>query len=326
MSSSKNINRMLLVAVIVLAVALAAVLIYFLAFKPPTKPVIPPGQSSSSSSSSSQSSASSQLSLATTAFERGVENWLSIECIYNKYGGNATLNAVNNIYTIAYGYIYDYEETSNITYLLMYPIAQYQYIASKYPDCAVSESDQSLVNTVLGALSNINTVAYTLNIPGNLLGTPLFIVFDKANNVTYVLAGASPYVFDAINDAIRGNITIFVYQGQELGYGFKANSTQVSFINELISSGLRIGNPNANITVIEFLDPECPPYCALFQVMYGRSLETMIGSGYVYYVIHYFPTHVLGYGCSSPTIAQMLGPYCGNNLTTQKLFKYTHLH
>lgn len=304
MSSSTNINRMLLVAVIVLAVALAAVLIYFFAFKTTPTQKAP-------SSSSSQTSVSSQLSLATTAFERGgVENWLSIECIYSNYGENATLNAVNNIYTIAYNYIYDYEETNNVTYLLLYPIAQYQYIESNYAKCAINESDQSLVNTVLGALSNINTVAYTLNIPGNLLGTPLFIVFDRTNNVTYVLAGASPYVFNAINDAVRGNITVFTYQGQELGYGFRANSTQVSFIDQIISSGLRIGNPSANITVIEFLDPVCP-YCALFQVMYGRSLETMINSGYVYYVIHYFPTHVLGYGCSSPTIAQMLGPYCG---------------
>ncbi|GAB6945931.1 hypothetical protein JCM16161A_00610 [Vulcanisaeta sp. JCM 16161] len=310
MSNSANINRMLLVAVIVLAVALAAVLIYFLALKPPIKTSTSQSQSSSSSSSSSQSSASSQLSLITTAFERGVENWLNLVCIYNKYGANATLSAVNSIYTISYSYIYDYEETGNTTYLLVYPIAQYQYLASHYTNCAVSESDQDLVNTVIGALNNINTIAYTLNIPGNLLGTPLFIVYDRANNITYVLAGASPYVFNAINDALRGNITVFTYQGQELGYGFRANSTQVSLIGELISSGLRIGNPNANITVIEFLDPECP-YCAIFQVEYGRSLEAMINSGYVYYVIQYFPTHVLGYGCSSPTIAQMLGPYCG---------------
>ena len=310
MSSSTNINRMLLVAVIVLAAALAGVLIYFLALKPLIKAVTTTSQSQGQSSSSSQSSASAQASLITTAFERGVENWLSIECIYNKYGENATLNAVNNIYTISYGYISDYEETGNTTYLIVYPIAQYQYLASHYPDCAVSESDQDLVNTVMGALSNINTVAYTLNIPGNLLGTPLFIVYDKANNITYILAGASPYVFNAIDDALRGNITVFTYQGQELGYGFRANSTQESFIHELTTSGLGIGNPNANITVIEFLDPECP-FCAIFQVMYGRSLETMISSGHVYYVIQYFPTHVLGYGCSSPTIAPMLGPYCG---------------
>ncbi len=142
MSSSTNVNRMLLVAVIVLAVALAAVLIYFLAFK--TTPTQKTPSSQGSSSSSSQTSASSQLSLATTAFERGgVENWLSIECIYSNYGENATLNAVNNIYTIAYNYIYDYKETNNVTYLLLYPIAQYQYIESNYAKCAINESDQA---------------------------------------------------------------------------------------------------------------------------------------------------------------------------------------
>ncbi|GAB6945025.1 thioredoxin domain-containing protein [Vulcanisaeta sp. JCM 14467] len=289
MSSNTNINRILLIAVIVLAAALAGVLVYFLVLKPPAN--------------------SAKVSPITLAFERGVENWLGIECIYNKYGGNAALSAVNSIYTIAYDYLYNYEETDNTTYLIMYPIAQYQYLTSHYPGCTVSKSDQDLVNTVMGALNGVNTMAYTLNIPGNLLGTPLFIVYDKVNNVTYVLAGASPYVFNAINYTLRGNITMLTYQGQELGYGFRANSTQVSFIHELITSGLGIGNPSANITVIEFLDPECP-YCAVFQVMYGKSLEAMIGSGYVYYVIQYFPTHVLGYGCSSPTIAPMLGPIC----------------
>ena len=314
MSGNTNVNRMLLIAVVVLAVALVGVLVYFLALKPSA--LAPPAKSGSGTSqsqgqsSSSQSSTSTQTSLITAAFERGVENWLGLVCIYNKYGGNATLNALNNIYSIAYNYIYNYEQTSNTTYLLVYPIAQYQYLASNYAECAVSENDQDLVNMVTGALNNINTMAMSLDIPGNLLGTPLFIVFNRANNITYVLAGASPYVFYAINYVNEGNITVITYQGQELGYGFKANSTQVSFINELASSGLRIGNPSANITMIEFLDPECP-YCAIFQAMYGRSLETMVNSGYVYYVIQYFPTHVLGYGCSSPTIAQMLGPYCG---------------
>ncbi|MGC8606859.1 MAG: thioredoxin domain-containing protein [Vulcanisaeta sp.] len=303
MSSSINVNRMLLIAVVVLAVALIGVLVYFLALKTPTKTNTPQPPTSSSSTST-------QASLITAAFERGVENWLGLVCIYNKYGENATLNALNNMYSIAYNYIYEYEQKSNTTYLLVYPIAQYQYLASNYAECAVSESDQNLVNTVTGALNNINTIAMTLNIPSNLLGTPLFIVFDKANNITYILAGASPYVFYAINYANEGNITVITYQGQELGYGFKANSTQVSFIGELASSGLRIGNSSANITIIELLDPVCP-YCAIFQAMYGRSLETMINSGYVYYVIQYFPTHVLGYGCSSPTIASMLGPYCG---------------
>ncbi|WP_054857920.1 thioredoxin domain-containing protein [Vulcanisaeta sp. JCM 16159] len=313
MSSTASINRILLITVIVLAAALAAVLVYFLAPKPPLINVGPnstQNQTSPQTNSTSQSSSTTQTVSFAEAFERGVENWLGLICIYNKYGGNTTLNTVNSIYIIAYNYLYYYEQTNNITYLLMYPIAQYQYLANKYPGCAVNESDQYLANVVMGALSNINTMAYTLNVPGNLLGTPLFIVLNKANNITYVLAGASPLVFYAINYSKLGNVTTFTYQGQELGYGFRANSTQVSFIRELASSGLGIGNPSANITVIEFLDPECP-YCAIFQLEYGGYLDKLISSGSIYYVIQYFPTHVLGYGCSSQTIAQMLGPYCG---------------
>ncbi|MCG2865846.1 MAG: DsbA family protein, partial [Vulcanisaeta sp.] len=198
----------------------------------------------------------------------------------------------------------------NVTYLLEYPVAQYEYLASKYPQCAFNYTDQYLVSTVMGAINNITNVATELGIPGNLLGTPLFIVFNRENNITYVLAGASPFVFEAINYAKAGNITVLTYQGQELGYGFRANSTQVSVINGIISSGLRVGNVSSPIVVIEYLDPECP-YCALFQVEYGSALDSMVINGSVLYVIQYFPTHVLGYGCSSPTIAPMLGPYCG---------------
>ncbi len=299
-------NQVLLIAVVVLAVALVGVLIYFLVLKSSSTLVVPP---SNKNQGTTGSSSSLQSSMITLAFERGVENWLSLECVYSKYGGNAVLNALSNIYSIAYSYMYHYEQTSNTTYLLLYPIAQYQYLASNYAECAVSEGDQYLVNTVTGALRNISAIAYTLNIPSGLLGTPLFIVFNKANNVTYILAGASPYVFYAINYSKAGNITTFTYQGQELGYGFKANSTQVSLINELVTTGLGVGDPNMNVTVIEFLDPECP-YCAIFQLEYGGYLDSLISHGSIYYVIQYFPTHVLGYGCSSPTIAPMLGTLC----------------
>ncbi|MGC8543289.1 MAG: thioredoxin domain-containing protein [Vulcanisaeta sp.] len=307
MSSNTSINRMLLVAVIVLAVALAVILIYFLILKPPTT-TTHQGKSSSSSSSS-QSSTSAQTSMITLAFERGVENWLGLMCVYDKYGSNATLGLLNDIYTIAYSYIYKYAQTNNITYQILFPIAQYQYLTSKYSECTINESDQHLVNIVLNTLNDVNTMAIILNIPSNLLGTPLFIVFDRVNNVTYVLAGASPYVFYAIDYAKAGNLTVLVYRGQELGYGFKANSAQVSFINKLISSGLSIGNVNANVTVIEFLDPECS-YCAIFQLEYGGYLEQLISNGTIHYVIQYFPTHVLAYGCSTPTIASMLGTIC----------------
>ncbi len=304
MSDKSNVNKALLIAVIVLAAALVGVLVYFLF------PFHIHTQTQSKSQTSNPASASAQAPTPTLSFERGVENWLGIECVYNNYGANTTLSLVNDIYTIAYGYLYDYSQTNNVTYLLMYPVAQYQYIASKYPACAINESDQNLVSVVIGALNNITGIANNLNIPGNLLGTPLFIVFDRSNNVTYVLAGASPFVFNAINYAKNGTTTTITYQGQELGYGFKANSTQVKTISEIISNSLRFGNPSANITVIEYLDPECP-YCALFQVMYGRELEQLVNSGSIFYAINYFPTHVLGYGCSSPTIAPMLGPYCG---------------
>jgi hypothetical protein len=300
MSRNTNINKALLITVIVLAVALVGVLVYFLA------PIHKPASTQPSSKSTGQV----QAITPTLAFEDGVGNWFGVVCVYNKYGGNATLNLLNSIYSIAYEYLVAYSQSNNVTYLLEYPVAQYEYLASKYPQCAFNYTDQYLVSTVMGALNNITNVATELGIPGNLLGTPLFIVFNRENNITYVLAGASPFVFEAINYAKAGNITVLTYQGQELGYGFRANSTQVSVINGIISSGLRVGNVSSPIVVIEYLDPECP-YCALFQVEYGGALERLVTSGSVFYVVGYFPTHVLGYGCSSPTIAPMLGPYCG---------------
>ena len=245
-----------------------------------------------------------------SAFIFGVENWLGLACIYNKYGESAALNAINNIYTIAYDYLYDYEETGNTTYLLLYPIVQYQNLTSSYPDCVVIGSIQNLTNTVTNALSSIDTAAHVLNIPGNLLGTPLFVIFNRANNITYVVAGASPVVYDAIDYAKEGRlVSTITYQGELLGIGFRASPTQVGLINELISSGLGFGNPRASLVVIEFLDPTCP-FCALFQVTYGKPMQEIINNGTAYYVIQYFPTHVLGYGCSSPTIAPMLGSIC----------------
>ncbi|PLC67583.1 hypothetical protein B7L70_07955 [Vulcanisaeta sp. EB80] len=288
--SNTNINKALLIAVIVLAIALVGVLVYFLA--PIHKPAITP----------------------TLAFEDGVGNWFGVVCVYNKYGGNATLNLLNSIYSIAYEYLVAYSQSNNVTYLLEYPVAQYEYLASKYPQCAFNYTDQYLVSTVMGAINNVTNVATELGILnsplGTSLGTPLFIVFNRANNITYVVIGASPFVFYAINYAKAGNATVLTYQGQELGYGFRANSTQVGVIDGIISGGLRIGNPGANIVVIEYLDPECPA-CALFQVEYGSALDSMVINGSVLYVIQYFPTHALIYGCSSPTIAPMLGPYCG---------------
>ncbi|WP_243681143.1 hypothetical protein [Vulcanisaeta souniana] len=174
MSSNKNTNRVLLIAVVVLAVALVGVLVYFLVLKSPSTLTVP---SSNNNQGATQSSQSTQASMITLAFERGgVENWLGLECIYNKYGGNATLNAINDTYKIAYNYLYEYEYTNNITYYIVYPIAQYQYLVSNYANCAVSESDQSLVSTVTSALSNFGTVAMELNmesnIPSNYIGTP----------------------------------------------------------------------------------------------------------------------------------------------------------
>lgn len=300
--SNTNINKALLIAVIVLAVALVGVLVYFLVPIHIHKPA--------STQPSSKPTGQAQVITPTLAFEDGVGNWFGVECVYDRYGGNATLNLLNSTYSIAYKYLVKYSQSNNVTYLLEYPVAQYEYLASKYPQCAFNYTDQYLVSTVMGALNNITNVATELGIPGNLLGTPLFIVFNRENNITYVLAGASPFVFEAINYAKAGNITVLTYQGQELGYGFRANSTQVSVINGIISSGLRIGNPESKIVVIEYLDPECP-FCALFQVEYGGALDSMVINGSVLYVIQYFPTHVLGYGCSSPTIAPMLGPYCG---------------
>jgi hypothetical protein len=302
MSRNTNINKALLIAVIVLAVALVGVLVYFLA------PIHKPTSTQPSSKPTGQTQA------ITLAFEDGVENWLGIKCVYDRYGGSATLDLLNSTYSIAYEYLVKYSQTSNEAYLLEYPVAQYEYLASEYPQCAFNYTDQYLVSTVMNAINNVTNAAAELgmlNSPlGTSLGTPLFIVFNRANNITYVTIGALPLVFYAIDYAEAGNATVITYQGQELGYGFRANSTQVSVINGIISSGLRVGNASSPIVVIEYLDPECP-YCALFQVEYGKALDSMVINGSVLYVIQYFPTHALIYGCSSPTIAPMLGPYCG---------------
>jgi len=180
MSRNTNINKALLIAVIVLAVALVGVLVYFLA------PIHKPASTQPSSKPTGQA----QVITPTLAFEDGVENWFGVECVYDKYGGNATLNLLNSIYSIAYEYLVAYSQSNNVTYLLEYPVAQYEYLASKYPQCAFNYTDQYLVSTVMGAINNITNVATELGIPGNLLGTPLFIVFNRANNITYVLAGA----------------------------------------------------------------------------------------------------------------------------------------
>jgi hypothetical protein len=300
--SNTNINKALLIAVIVLAVALVGVLVYFLA------PIHKPASTQPSSKSTGQTQA------ITLAFEDSVKNWLGIECVYDRYGGGATLDLLNSTYSIVIEYSAAYSRSGNVAYLLEYPVVQYEYLASKYPGCALNGADRYLVNVVINALNNVSSMATELGILnsplGMSLGTPLFIVFNRANNVTYVLIGATQFVFEAINYAEAGNITVITYQGQELGYGFRANSTQVSVINGIISSGLRVGNVSSPIVVIEYLDPECPA-CALFQVEYGKALDSMVINGSVLYVIQYFPTHALIYGCSSPTIAPMLGPYCG---------------
>jgi len=295
-----DINKALLATAIALAAALAGVLVYFLA------PIHKPASTQPSSKPTGQA----QVITPTLAFEDGVGNWFGVECVYDRYGGNATLNLLNSIYGIAYEYLVAYSQSNNVTYLLEYPVAQYEYLASKYPQCAFNYTDQYLAVTVANALSNVSNAAAELGIPNNMLGTPLFIVFDKANNITYVTVGALPLVFNAVDYAEKGNTTMLTYQGQVLGYGFRANSTQVNVINSIISSGLGIGNPGASVVVIEYLDPECP-YCALFQVEYGSALDSMVINGSVLYVIQYFPTHVIYYGCSSPTIAPLLGPYCG---------------
>ncbi|MFB6470512.1 MAG: thioredoxin domain-containing protein [Vulcanisaeta sp. AZ3] len=299
--STASTNKILLIAVIVLAVALVGVIVYFT--------VVPHLQKTSTVKTTSKPQ-TQQVITPTLAFEDSVKAWYGIECVYNKYGSNSTLSLINSIYEIAFRYIYAYERTSNETYLLVYPVAEYDYLNSTYSECSISANDTELVNSVIGTLSNINVVATELKIPSNLLGTPLFIVYNKANNITYILAGASPYVFYAINYSRVGNITTFTYQGQLLGYSFKANASQVKFINELVSSGLKFGSSKASVVVIEFLDPVCP-YCSIFQVEYGGYLEHLINDSSIFYVVYYFPTHALLYGCSSPTIAQMLGPYCG---------------
>ena len=125
MSRNTNINKALLIAVIVLAVALVGVLVYFLVPIHIHKPA--------STQPSSKSTGQVQAITPTLAFEDGVGNWFGVVCVYNKYGGNATLNLLNSIYSIAYEYLVAYSQSNNVTYLLEYPVAQYEYLASDPP-------------------------------------------------------------------------------------------------------------------------------------------------------------------------------------------------
>ncbi|WP_238375111.1 thioredoxin domain-containing protein [Vulcanisaeta thermophila] len=280
-----NINKALLMAVIALAVALIAVVLYFTVIaKTPT------GKAATQSSSQT----GSLTSLLMEAFSDGVKLWFGLVCVYHNYGESAALSLMHLLYTIGYEYNVAYVQTGNATYEVVYPIIQYNYLTSKYPSCSVNYNMSYLVNYVASAGSNITIVQKYLGIPSSFMGTPLFLIYNRLNNITYVVVGASPAPFTALNYSRAGVTTVLTYQGQELGYSFRANATQVGFINGLVSEGLGFGNPNANIVIIELMDPTCP-YCAVFDVQYGSELDSLVNNGTIYYVLLYFPTHILGY-------------------------------
>jgi hypothetical protein len=256
-----NVNKVLIVAVVALASALVFVLLYH-------------------SGPASSNGSSSGTNLKSLVFQRGVESWLVLRCIYNTYGPNAALDALNRMYLVAYN------QLNNGTY----PISQYDALTRVYPGCRVNASLNDIYALVQSSSQRIVSFATYLGLSTNQLGTPMFVVFNRQNNATYVVLGATLNLYDVMNYTERGiyNATV------RYAVGFRASPTQARAILDLTRDALVFGNSNSSIIVMELLDPTCP-FCAVFQVQMANQLDSMVRSGTVEYVVVYFPTHVLSY-------------------------------
>jgi len=259
-----NVNKLLLVITVILASALVFLVLYNLG---------PTGSSMGSSSTTNRFNPS-------TIFMRGVESWLVLRCIYNTYGPSTALDALNNMFLVAY------EQLNNNTY----PVSQYYALVSTYPRCSINATQDEVSALIQASTQRVLSIAQSLGINPNNLGTPMFIIFNKGNNATYVIIGASSTIYNAINYTARGiyNATV------QYAIGFKANPSQVSAILSLTRDALIFGNSTSDVLVIELLDTTCP-FCAVFQARLAGPLDSMIRSGTVEFAVVYFPTHVLSY-------------------------------
>jgi protein-disulfide isomerase len=114
------------------------------------------------------------------SFIAGVDAWPSLECVYQKYGAEAALNATETIYDIAASYIYLYIQTNNTAYLVAYPLAERAYLGGAYPQCAYNLTLAQAQALAQAAFNQAMSEASTLGVPNNMLGTPLFIVATRS--------------------------------------------------------------------------------------------------------------------------------------------------
>ncbi|KUO88180.1 MAG: protein-disulfide isomerase [Thermoproteus sp. JCHS_4] len=113
--------------------------------------------------------------------------------------------------------------------------------------------------------------------------------------IAYFCAGFSPAPLQAIQLVESGRLqSSIAYQGQTLCVGTRLSQQQIQYLRNLTSASPAVGSSDAQVVVLEYLDPTCP-YCALFDAQYGAVLDQYIRNGTVLYAVRYFPTHVLGY-------------------------------
>lgn len=132
-------------------------------------------------------------------FMDGVEDWIGLRCVYYEYGPGSALSLIHEFDQINYLYNTKYSETGNTTYYLLYPVLEYEFLARNYPNCAFNYSMTYLMNYVNNALNNMTMVQGIMNIPSSLMGTPLFIIYNRVNHVVYIMAGATQCPLMAIN-------------------------------------------------------------------------------------------------------------------------------
>lgn len=139
-----------------------------------------------------------------------------------------------------------------------------------------TDIDACIKNTDMQALSdkiNASVASAMKGLPDNQRGTPYNIVIGK-NNVMTDIRGALPYdqVKAIIDDAMIGKVAV-PYKGAV------ALSEQGDHVQ---------GNPNAQVTIIEYSDFECP-YCKSFQPTMEKIVKDYNGN--VKWIYRNFPIH-----------------------------------
>ncbi len=133
-----------------------------------------------------------------TAFTYGVANWLIITHVWS---GNpqAGLQLLEGAYNIAFNYLIQAQQATSQQEAMVlfndYPIAQYNYLSTYYP---INITMSTALEIVDNASNNVMNVLQSLNLPQQMYGTPLFIVYNPETHLAYAVIGADPGVFTAI--------------------------------------------------------------------------------------------------------------------------------